>query len=81
MGEGIDYWYLLLGSLGIAVSVSRLEILGGQKIEILDELGPLVLTAAVAFRLVKTKVESKSGQNPKSDRSRQCGTMVRPANS
>ena len=53
----IDYWYLLLGSLGIAVSVSRLEILGGQKIEILDEFGPLVLTAAVALRLVKTRVE------------------------
>lgn len=60
----IDYWYLLLGSLGIAVSVSRLEILGGQKIEILDELGPLVLTAAVAFRLVKTKVEIKKWAEP-----------------
>jgi hypothetical protein len=51
----IDYWYLLLGSLGIAVSVSRLEIFGGQKIEILDEFGPLVLTAVVALRLVKTQ--------------------------
>jgi len=60
----IDYWYLLLGSLGIAVFVSRLEILGGQKIEILDELGPLVLTAAVAFRLVKTKVEIKKWAEP-----------------
>jgi hypothetical protein len=45
-----------MGSAGIAVSLDRLSIVE-DKIEFLNDLGPLVLAAAIAIRLTKTRIE------------------------
>jgi membrane protease YdiL (CAAX protease family) len=52
----IDYIYLLMGSAGIVVSLNRLSMVTG-KIEFLNDIGPLVLAAAIAIRLTKTRIE------------------------
>jgi hypothetical protein len=52
----IDYIYLLMGSFGIAGSIDRLSFVE-QKVEFVSDYGPLLVAAAIAIRLVKTRVE------------------------
>lgn len=52
----IDYIYLLMGSGGIAGSIDRLSAVE-HKMKFLSDLGPLLVAAAIAIRLVKTRVE------------------------
>jgi hypothetical protein len=72
----IDYIYLLMGSAGIVVSLNRLSMVTG-KIEFLNDLGPLVLAAAIAIRLTKTRIEvngwDKIGGKAPQDSKSGCG--------
>jgi hypothetical protein len=52
----LDYIYLTLGSLGVAGSMNKLDLAGGQYTR-LDLLGPLVVATAIVIRLVKTRAE------------------------
>jgi hypothetical protein len=54
----IEYVYLLLGSVGVAASIFRLEkSRGAGDLTLFDWFGPLVLSIALALRLVKTRAE------------------------
>lgn len=52
----IEYPYLMLGLFGLFFTVNRLPNLEGR-IEHVDLLGPIVIVAAVAIKLVKTRAE------------------------
>jgi hypothetical protein len=52
----MDYFYLLIGALGVVISVSRLEIVS-DKLSGIDIIGPLVVTTALVLRLVKTRAD------------------------
>jgi hypothetical protein len=62
----MDYPYLFLAAAGILMSASRLEIVT-DRFSRIDILGPLVVTTAVAIRLVKTKAEIAGWNKPESD--------------
>lgn len=54
----IDYIYLSLASLGIASSVFKLQKPGGATdLSMVDWFGPIVLSLALALRMVKTRAE------------------------
>ena len=52
----IDYIYLGIGSVGILAALNRLDFVT-DKYTNADVLAPLLLTAAVVFRLIKTRAE------------------------
>jgi hypothetical protein len=52
----IDYIYLMLGAVGIAGSINRLDSITGR-FERADWVGLLVLTVAIVIRLIKTRAE------------------------
>jgi hypothetical protein len=52
----VDYPYLLIGALGVLVSMSRLEIVS-DRFSGLDILGPLMVTTALVIRLVKARAD------------------------
>jgi hypothetical protein len=52
----MDYPYLLIGALGVIMSVSRLDVVYDRFSDI-EILGPLVVTTALVIRLVKTRAE------------------------
>lgn len=52
----IDYFYLLLGAAGLAISTSRIETFSGR-VYFPDTLGPTLLMVAIVFRLIKTRAE------------------------
>jgi hypothetical protein len=54
--KAMDYPYLFLGSLGILMSASRLDIITDRYSRI-DILGPLIVTTAVVIRFVKTRAD------------------------
>jgi hypothetical protein len=52
----LDYIYLLLGACGLAMSISRLDIVS-EKLSFPEYIGPFVLATALAIRAIKTRVE------------------------
>jgi hypothetical protein len=52
--------YLLLGAVGIFGSLGKIKFVTG-KFERLDLIGPMILIAALAIRLVKTRAEIGGG--------------------
>jgi hypothetical protein len=52
----MDYFYLLIGALGVIISVSRLEIVS-DRLSGIDIIGPLVVATALVIRLVKTRAD------------------------
>lgn len=52
----LDYVYLLLGAIGLVISLNRLDAISA-KIPIPDLLGPVILSCAVVVRLIKTRAE------------------------
>ena len=52
----LDYVYLLLGACGLALSISRLDIVS-EKLAFPEYIGPFVLATALAIRAIKTRVE------------------------
>jgi hypothetical protein len=59
----IDYIYLLLGGVGVAASMNRMDLVG-NKIQFIDAYGPFVLAVAIAIRLIKTRVEINGWEKP-----------------
>jgi hypothetical protein len=52
----MDYVYLFLGIIGVLGSVNRLDAINGRYAQA-DVLGPMVLTAAIVVRLIKTRAD------------------------
>ena len=52
----MDYIYLLLGACGLAMSISRLDIVT-EKLAFPEYIGPFVLATALAIRAIKTRAE------------------------
>jgi hypothetical protein len=59
----IDYIYLFFGCLGVIGTVNRIEVISGRTTAV-DLVGPLVLTTAIIFRLLKTRVEIGEWNKP-----------------
>jgi hypothetical protein len=52
----LDYPYLFIGGLGLVVSMNRLDTVSNHLVGV-EIIGPLIVTTAIAIRLVKTRVE------------------------
>jgi hypothetical protein len=52
----LDYPYLFLGAIGLVVSLNRLDVVSTH-ISRIEIVGPVIVTTAVVFRLLKTRVE------------------------
>jgi hypothetical protein len=52
----LDYVYLVLGALGLAMSTNRLEIVD-EKLSMPEYFGPFVLATALVVRAIKTRAE------------------------
>jgi hypothetical protein len=61
--KAMDYPYLFLGTLGILMSASRLDIVT-DRFSRIDILGPLVVTTAVIIRFVKTRADIAGWNEP-----------------
>jgi hypothetical protein len=51
-----DYIYLIIGAIGAVLSVNRLPVVA-NKVAGLDLLGPMLVIAAIAIRIIKTRAE------------------------
>jgi hypothetical protein len=52
----LDYVYLVLGAIGLAMSTNRLEIVD-EKLSMPEFYGPFVIATALVIRAIKTRVE------------------------
>jgi hypothetical protein len=52
----LEYVYVVLGVLGLAVSINRMEIMDG-KVEGLNLAGPLIVMLAVVVKMIKVRAE------------------------
>jgi hypothetical protein len=52
----LDYPYLLLGTIGLFVSMTKLSVVAGETSRY-EVLGPLLVATAIVLRLIKTKAE------------------------
>jgi hypothetical protein len=52
----MDYVYLILGALGLALSTNRLSVID-DKLAIPEVIGPFVIGTALVIRGLKTRVE------------------------
>jgi hypothetical protein len=53
----IEYPYVLLGTVGLYVAINRLDIIEGGTRKF-DLLGPMLIVAAVAVKLIKVRAET-----------------------
>lgn len=59
----MDYVYLMLGSLGLALSTNRLNVVD-DKLAIPDVIGPFIIATALVIRGLKTRVEINEWNKP-----------------
>jgi hypothetical protein len=59
----MDYVYLVLGAVGLAISTNRLDIVD-QKLSMPEYFGPFVLATALVVRGLKTRVEINGWNKP-----------------
>ena len=59
----IDYLYLMLAAIGLVGSLNRIEGISG-KLTGYDLVGPLIVTTALAVRLLKTRAEIARWNRP-----------------
>jgi hypothetical protein len=59
----MDYFYLALGFVGVFVALGRIDRLTGR-FDNIDLVAPMVLTAALAIRFVKTRAEVGEWNEP-----------------
>jgi hypothetical protein len=52
----MDYPYLLLGAVGLLVSMAKLEVLRDHSAK-LDVVGPILVATAIVIRLIKTRAD------------------------
>jgi hypothetical protein len=52
----MDYIYLMLGALGLALSTNRLNVID-DKLDIPEVIGPFIIATALVIRGLKTRVE------------------------
>jgi hypothetical protein len=59
----MDYIYLALGAIGLAISTNRLDIVD-QKLSMPEYVGPFILASALVIRALKTRVEIAGWNKP-----------------
>jgi hypothetical protein len=59
----MDYPYLVLGTIGLLLSINKLDVVS-NRITSLDVIGPIVVITAVVIRLIKTRADIARMNNP-----------------
>jgi hypothetical protein len=59
----MDYIYLILGSLGLALSTNRLNVID-DRLAIPEVIGPFIIATALVVRGLKTRVEINEWNKP-----------------
>jgi hypothetical protein len=59
----MDYVYLILGALGLALSTNRLNVIE-DKLAIPEVIGPFIIATALVIRGLKTRVEINEWNKP-----------------
>lgn len=59
----LDYVYLTLGAIGLAMSTNRLDVVD-QRVSVPEYLGPFLLATALVVRALKTRVEINEWNKP-----------------